>query len=288
VLAEQLGLTSYTDGDQKLVVTQDDPSCTPAVTVGDVYQLTGWYESTVPVFFVVYTEDASGNWTRWQTSPDFAPTSGWASAAWNAPPIGAGVVAVSVGMGIESVGTVTLDDLGLYNTTAPGGVTSPAGLNLILNPSLESSADGITPDCWQDKSWGDQTGALARVSNANSGSYAEQLSISSYTDGDEKLVTTQDSGACAPSATPGHSYTLSAWYHSTVPAFFVVYYRDSSGNWTRWSQSPYWPATSTWTQASYTTPPVPAGATALSVGLAIDSVGRATVDDYSLADDGTP
>ncbi len=39
---------------------------------------------------------------------------------------------------------------------------------------------------------------------------------------------------------------------------------------------------SSWTQFSYTTPAVPAGATAVSFGLSLFTVGNLTTDDYSL------
>ena len=48
--------------------------------------------------------------------------------------------------------------------------------------------------------------------------FGEQLTISSYTSGDRKLVSTQDSGACAPAGVPGHSYTVSSWYRGTDDA----------------------------------------------------------------------
>jgi hypothetical protein len=48
-----------------------------------------------------------------------------------------------------------------------------------------------------------------------------------------------------------------------------------------WTQSPTFAASSTWAQATWTTPPIPAGATHLSFGLGITAVGTLTQDDLS-------
>jgi len=74
---------------------------------------------------------------------------------------------------------------------------------------------------------------------------------------------------------------MTAWYKSTVPALFFVYYRTTSG-WVYWTQSSGKAATSTWTQASFTTPALPAGATNVSVGLGITAAGTLAMDDFGL------
>ena len=46
-------------------------------------------------------------------------------------------------------------------------------------------------------------------------------------------------------------------------------------------------AASSWTQANWTTPAVPSGATGLSFGLNLAAAGSLTTDDYALSDEGT-
>jgi len=75
---------------------------------------------------------------------------------------------------------------------------------------------------------------------------------------------------------------MTAWYKSTVAAVFFVYYRNSAGSWIYWTQSPGKAAASSWTQASFTTPAVPAGATNISVGMGLTGVGTLTMDDFGL------
>jgi hypothetical protein len=47
------------------------------------------------------------------------------------------------------------------------------------------------------------------------------------------------------------------------------------------------PTSSTYRLGSYTTPALPAGATAISVGLSIINLGSLTMDDFTLVDAGT-
>jgi hypothetical protein len=73
-----------------------------------------------------------------------------------------------------------------------------------------------------------------------------------------------------------------------VPTRFVLWYRDANGGWHSWTRSPEFAAASSWTQATWATPAVPAGATGLSFGLGIEAVGTLSTDDYSLMDSGGP
>jgi hypothetical protein len=68
---------------------------------------------------------------------------------------------------------------------------------------------------------------------------------------------------------------------------FVAYYRTAAGGFAYWTSSPYLPASGNWTQATWTTPALPAGATGISFGLSIFSNGTLTVDDFSYADTAT-
>ncbi len=161
------------------------------------------------------------------------------------------------------------------------GPVAPVGQPL-QNASLEVDANGDgTPDCWSTGTFGSNSAAWARTSDAHSGSFAERVDITSYTSGDRKLVVTQDLGACAPSGTPGHRQLLTGWYKASSPTQFVAYYRDQIGKWFYWTSGPAVAATSSWTQASWTTPPLPSQATAFSFGLNLAAAGSLTVDDFA-------
>ena len=63
-----------------------------------------------------------------------------------------------------------------------------------------------------------------------------------------------------------------------------VYYRNTSGTWVWFAESASLPAASSYTQATYTTPAMPADATAISIGLSIFNVGSLTSDAYTLVE----
>jgi peptidoglycan/xylan/chitin deacetylase (PgdA/CDA1 family) len=160
------------------------------------------------------------------------------------------------------------------------------GPNLIQNPSLETDANtDLVPDCWQLGGFGNNAAIWSRVSDAHTGSFGEQVAVSSFTDGDRRLITRQDLGSCSPSVTPGRTYLVSAWYKTTGNSRIVVYTRSSTGTWVFFAQQAAPLATtSTWTKATFTTPAVPAGTTALSIGVSLRSTGTLTLDDFSLGD----
>ncbi|QRN99918.1 polysaccharide deacetylase family protein [Archangium violaceum] len=173
---------------------------------------------------------------------------------------------------------------GTFVATMDAVVPSP-GVQILKNPSLEADSNGDgTPDCWQRGGFGTNSFTWTRTSDAHGGSWAQQVRITSITSGDRKLITLQDSGTCAPPTTTGHHYRISAWYKATTSVRFKAYYRNSSGAWIFWAQGPLLPAQSNYTHAEWTTPPAPAEARALSVGLSIDQVGTLTMDDFALAD----
>jgi peptidoglycan/xylan/chitin deacetylase (PgdA/CDA1 family) len=159
----------------------------------------------------------------------------------------------------------------------------PAGTNMIQNPGLETLANGI-PQCWAAGGFGTNTPAFSVVSPGHTGNNAEQVTLTGYVDGDAKLLPALDLGGCSPAGTPGHTYTLSAWYKSSVITQFELYYRTDTGYWTYWTASPQYLANSNWTQITWTTPALPAGASGLSYGLNIQANGTITTDDYSMID----
>src|SRR5690242_16994626 len=66
--------------------------------------------------------------------------------------------------------------------------------------------------------------------------------------------------------TTADTYNLSVWYESTGTTQFALYYRTTNGSWFYWTSSPWFATASTWTQATFTTPAVPAGANGMSFG----------------------
>jgi peptidoglycan/xylan/chitin deacetylase (PgdA/CDA1 family) len=115
---ERVTVTSLTDGDAKLMPLMDLGECSSQVASGRNYEVSAWYKSNVDVSFMLYKRDVIGQWTYWTHSPPFAPASGWTRATWISPTPPADARAVSFGLTIENVGTVTTDDYGFAETSA--------------------------------------------------------------------------------------------------------------------------------------------------------------------------
>jgi hypothetical protein len=176
---------------------------------------------------------------------------------------------------------------GLATATRSFTVTvnaSGTGANLLINPSLELDVNGDSqPDCWQRGGWGTNTTAWTRTTDAYHGSFAQKLRITSYTNGDRKLLPTVTVSGCAPAAQAGATYQLSAYYKSNAAVEVTVFYLDAANVWQYWDeQGVILPAASAWTKATYSTGTVPVGAKALSFGLALNGIGTLTTDEYSL------
>jgi len=172
---------------------------------------------------------------------------------------------------------------------APPPDTIPPGSNLLRNSSLEvdDNADQI-PDCWQRGGTGTNAATYTLTSGAFDGNVAQRIDMTSWTSGVRRIVSRQDLGGCAPVATPGHIYRVSAVYKSTAPVMFTVYYRNAAGGWVWFAQSPSLPATATFAAANYTMPAFPSSATAISVGLSLVNLGTVTMDAFELVDTAAP
>ena len=162
---------------------------------------------------------------------------------------------------------------------------SVAPSNLLANASLETDADSNqVPDCWQRGGYGTNTASYSLVTDAFDGGRAQRIDVTSFSSGGRRLVSAQDAGACAPSVTAGHRYTVTAYYKANVQPRFTVYYRSASGVWSYFAESAVLPTSTTYRQATYTTPAMPSGATAISIGLTIYAVGSITMDAHTLVD----
>lgn len=287
--AEQVTISSFTSGDRKIVPMLDSGiaagGCAPSVDDSHAYRLSNWYRSTAPVSYVVFLRDSAGIWKYWRTGPSLPAASAYAVATWDTPVVPAGTTAISFGLTISTPGTLITDDYSLTSISpALPAIVDP----VILNSSLETDGNGDgVPDCWSASGYGINNARFTRVTDAHSGLWGEKLVVSSLSSGDRKLVPTLDngqgSGGCAPRASGGASFRLSAWYRSDTTPQLIAFYRDSAGTW-RWWLSTDLPASPIdWRQASYMTPPLPSGATAITFGIGLTSVGTLYTDDYSAA-----
>ena len=287
--AEQVTISTFTSGDRKIVSSLDagtaNGGCAPSVDTTHSYRVSAWYRSTAQTEFVLFLRDAAGGWRYWRTGPKLPASASWVQASYDAGVLPTGTTAMSFGLLLFSVGTLTTDDYSLTAfAAAVPALTDPS----VRNASLEADVDNNgTPDCWTLGGYGTNSFTFRRVADAHSGFWGESLVISSLSSGDRKIVPTLDdgtaNGGCAPSALPGTRYRLSAWYHADTTVQLIAYYRDQAGIWRWWVSGTVGGNAADWTQASYVTPPTPAGTTAISFGIGLANAGSIVTDDYAMA-----
>ncbi len=153
----------------------------------------------------------------------------------------------------------------------------------VRNATLAARTGGGYPACFQGTSYGRNMATFRyQPGGGPHGMAAEILQVTHWSSGDAKLLPVMDLGRCAPAVTAGRSYQISAQYRATLPTQFDVYYRTWLGAWRYWTTSVEFPASPAWTKAAWTTPAVPAGATAISFGLAATSDGTISTTGYRL------
>ncbi|HET8813485.1 MAG TPA: polysaccharide deacetylase family protein [Solirubrobacterales bacterium] len=159
--------------------------------------------------------------------------------------------------------------------------------DLLENPSMEAdlNANGV-PDCWTIGASGTNTLEATRTTDAHTGLFAQRVAISSFTEGDRRLMVTPDLGQCAPPALPTHTYTASAFLKGEGTMRWVAYLRNDQGAWSFWAQGPLLSVGPLYAETSWRTPQVPSWATAISIAISLRSVGSFTADDFSLEDNG--
>jgi len=284
---ETITMSGYSSGDAKLIQPFDLGQCAPSVVVGDTERLSAYYQSTVPVFFTVYQRNASGTWSYLTQSPTFASASGWTQASWQTQ-IPSGVTAISFGLTIAANGTLSTSDYSMVDIGSGPPPPAPVGQNALVNPLLQTpDGSGANPYCWAQSGFGTNTPTWSWSPTGGQTGGQETITMTSWTDGDAKLTQPFDSGNCAPTVVSGDKYSISLYYKSTVPVFITIYTRTTSGTWGYWTQSASFPASSDWTQATFTTADIPAGVNGLSFGMTIAGTGTLSTSNYSLVDTGT-
>jgi peptidoglycan/xylan/chitin deacetylase (PgdA/CDA1 family) len=153
----------------------------------------------------------------------------------------------------------------------------PAGDNRLRNPGLEAFDNSLgAPSCWE-LSGGAGWSRVAGVSGK-----AELGAISGAPDGYAAIAQPLDQGACAPAVHQGERLRFSAAYRTNGSARFVVWARNPQGGWAFWTDGPLLSPRSSFATRTWDLPPIPAGVSALSIGVALNGDGSLGVDDLSL------
>jgi len=189
-------------------------------------------------------------------------------------------------------------------TNATGGLVPTPPLTepstgLVVNPSVETNwAAGNAgsfptnwPAGWITAGWGTRTATFGTTTAAHTGSQAVTVSIANWVSGTADWIIVQrgkgtdSSNTYTPLAQPGHTYSFWTWYSGSATGSIgiVAYYRDANNAWQYWTSSYAVPnSPGAWNLAQYNSPPLPAGATAVSFGLSVSGNGSVTSDDYQM------
>lgn len=163
----------------------------------------------------------------------------------------------------------------------PADPPTTADANAVRNPGFEEDAGGL-PSCWMLGGYGDNAAVHDFVSPGRTGGVAARVRVSDYEDGDAKWLQRFDLGECSPAVEPGAKYDLGSWYSATSATQFSIYLRNDRGAWQYWTSSSWFPKSSSYRLATWTTPPIPDGYEAISFGLNVFHDGELIVDDVSL------
>jgi len=108
--AVAVNVDTYRSGVRGLMSKHDYGGCSPVLSEGHSYTLSAWYiaPENTPVFEIDYFYQ--GAWLTWLIGPRLAPSDVYTQAVWVTPPFPADAQ-VSVGLVLNSVGSLTVDDL---------------------------------------------------------------------------------------------------------------------------------------------------------------------------------
>lgn len=103
-------IEEYTDGAANVVPDLDVGACAPTVESGRRYSLKAWYRSDAETSFSVYLRHEDGRWFPWAYGPPVPAAEKWSQTSWVTPEIPPGFTAISFGLSLSRVGTLSVDD----------------------------------------------------------------------------------------------------------------------------------------------------------------------------------
>lgn len=166
-----------------------------------------------------------------------------------------------------------------------GPSTAAAGTNLISNGDL--AAGTSPPGCFLQGGWGTRTVTAAPSTDVPAGATGRSWRIeqSAYVSGDDKLLPS-DAAGCVGDVDSAGTYTLGVSYKTTTARTSLPLFVSTAGaGWSYWTTLTTLPAAADWTRITRAVPPLPAGTTRLSFGVAGEGNGVLSTSAYSLVRD---
>lgn len=188
--------------------------------------------------------------------------------------------------GLTAFNTITLN-----TGTAPEPTPTPTPTATSTTSNLVANGNHITganmPACWVEGSWGvhNRAAALSTTdvpAGSPAGTRSFAYTVTNYQSGDAKIMAS-DAAGCAPTVNANTTYTLGVQYKSTVATNAIpLFTATSTGGWQYWTTLRTLPAATGWTRVSAALPPLPAGTTRVSFGMAAVGNGTVKATDWTM------
>lgn len=272
--AATVAITSYTDGDVKWYFALVPVSAGKQYFYTDDYRSGATTQITAEYVDVNRQHLSYGGFFQLQASG--LSGSEWASSSVTfIPPAGAAFMTVF--HSLQSIGSLTIDNVSLSDGTTLPPPPPPDNTNLIGNPSLETVGAGGDPERWFRGGYGMNDGSFTYPIIGADGGKAASVAITSYTDGDVKWF-------FAPvSVVVGKHYSFTEDYRSVATTALAAEYFDANHTHLSYGGFASVPPTgvSTWGKVSVTFVP-PIGAAYMTVFHSLPGVGSLATDNANL------
>ena len=117
--AEHVDVTSYTSGAVRLLSQQDLGYCAPTAVAGHTYKLSAWYKGSARPRLVAFVRNGIGAWSVLGQSARLSRSSSWKHGSWTTPALPSDANGIGIGVALESVGSLTMDDVAVSDTASP-------------------------------------------------------------------------------------------------------------------------------------------------------------------------
>jgi peptidoglycan/xylan/chitin deacetylase (PgdA/CDA1 family) len=147
--AQQIAISSYADGSRRLFTSYD---CPLPVHPGRSYRVTGYYFADTAPRFGVYYRTTTGEWKSFEQGPLLPVSPTYVQGVHTTAPLPDDATAISVGLGISGVGSITMDSFdaidasGAADNTPPTvALTGPAE-GSVVSSAVTFGANAADPD----------------------------------------------------------------------------------------------------------------------------------------------
>jgi peptidoglycan/xylan/chitin deacetylase (PgdA/CDA1 family) len=117
--AERVDVTSYTSGAVRLLSQQDLGYCGATALAGHSYKLSAWYKGSARPRLVAFIRNGVGTWRVLGQSARLSKSATWKRGSWTTPALPADANGIGIGVAVESVGSLTTDELAISDTASP-------------------------------------------------------------------------------------------------------------------------------------------------------------------------